>query len=156
MRRDTKAPLEVWVVNSEDTAEWRSRARSLVKNELLSSEADVVEPFRPIVAVGCIMTDDGKWLFSFCFCFVGSRISYGIKKNNCHTSVNSTINQYQMVQREVRISGLSWLERSGGGRRQVVFVAIYAWGTPFLETLINRLSVECVGDSLFSRNMATT
>ena len=59
VRRDTKAPDEVWVVNSEDTAEWRSRERSLVRNELSWSEADVVEPFRPVVAVGCIMMTNG-------------------------------------------------------------------------------------------------
>ena len=61
VRRETRAPEEVWVVNSEETAVCRSRARSLNKRELGSSEVDEVEvaeeegrPFRPVV-VGCII-----------------------------------------------------------------------------------------------------
>ena len=63
VRRDTTAPEEVWVVNSEETAVCRSRDRSLDRRELGSSEAEVDEddgrPLlgRPVPAVGCIMTN---------------------------------------------------------------------------------------------------
>ena len=57
VRRVMAAPDEVWVVNSEDTAECRSRERSLVRNELGEEVVAVEEPFRGVVEVGCIMIE---------------------------------------------------------------------------------------------------